>query len=192
LERCVTEHLHHLAAVIPAAFERWIWSRLVASRRFAMRDYSKHASLRLLSGDVRFWMSRLYRVAIDLDEERPPVTGEKENWRSLEELEHELCSMIPKGEQAKYLITRPRVGGELWNSEDARERDWIADRLIDGDSTVASLQPVIDVLLGSPTHASASAQQRLYRDSVTDGPSSGKRTACCRAGCVLPNSRNSR
>lgn len=59
---------------------------------------------------------------------------------------------IPVDERSSFTLTRPRMGGHLWNSEDPYDREWITKLLIDGDTTIQSLGPVVDVLLGSAVH----------------------------------------
>jgi hypothetical protein len=151
LRRRVTRHLKRLASIIPEAFEHWIWSRLVRSRRFSMGDFSRTSSLRRLSGDIRFWMSRVYRVAIDLYEGLPPVSEEKD-WSPLEELEAQLYTQIPASERRSFTLARPRVGGDLWNPADATEREDITGFLLEGGMTIDSLGPVVEVLLRNPCH----------------------------------------
>ncbi len=99
LNQLTDEHLRRLASVIPGAFEQWIWTQLVRRKRYGMLDFSKNASLRLLAGDVRFWMHRLYRIAIDLYESFPPTKHEEDNWRPLEEIDSHLNEVIPEDER---------------------------------------------------------------------------------------------
>ena len=96
LSRLTDNHLSRLVSIIPAAFEGWIWKRLVRSKRYAIRDFAKDFSLRLLTGDVRFWMHRLYRIAIGLYESFPPTDDEEESWRSLDEIQIHLNQMYPQ------------------------------------------------------------------------------------------------
>jgi hypothetical protein len=152
LNRREDAHLQRLAAIIPRAFEQWIWQRLVPSKRFRIQDFSRESSLRLLAGDVRFWMHRLYRLAIDLYESTPPTEHEEESWRSLDEIESHLNEVIEESDRQHFQITRPRMGGDLWYPNDPDEREWIADLLIEGDATIESLAPVADVLLSGSTH----------------------------------------
>jgi len=152
LNQLEDQHLQRLASIIPSAFEQWIWGKLVGCKRFGMHDFASNSSLRLLAGDVRFWMHRLYRIAIDLYESRPPTEHEDDGWRSLEEIESHLNDYIEKDDRQNFHISRPRVGGDLWYPDDPDERDWIADLLIDGDTTVESLSPITEILLGSAAH----------------------------------------
>lgn len=152
LNRLTDAHLQRLSSIIPSAFEDWIWQQLVGSKRFGIQNFAKNSSLRLLAGDVRFWMHRLYRVAIDLYESFQPTTHEDEEWHSLDEIERQMNEYIPADERASFQLTRPRMGGHLWYPDDADDREWITELLIEGDATVESLEPIVEALLGSATH----------------------------------------
>ena len=150
--RLTDAHLHKLAMIIPNAFEQWIWKKLVRTKRFGMLDFAENSSLRLLAGDVRFWMHRLYRVAIDIYESFPPTTHEDDWWLPLDEIQRRMNEFVPDDERASYTIARPRVGGTLWAPDDLDEREWVTELLIEGDDTAQSLEPVVELLLGSTTH----------------------------------------
>jgi hypothetical protein len=113
---------------------------------------------------VRFWMHRLYRVAIDVYESFPPTEYEEDHWESLEEIARYMNETIPEDERASYRLTRPRMGGDLWNPEDPDDRAWITGLLIDGDTTVESLEPVVEVLLGSATHEDFSTRYSWIKE----------------------------
>jgi hypothetical protein len=152
LECLTNRHLKTLAWAIPRAFERWIWKQLVKRDRFGIRNYSKDSSLRVLSGDIRFWMHRLYRIAIDLYEDVPPTQYEEKDWVSLKELQRQLDSEVPKADLINVELKRPRMGGCLWHEDSGEDRDRIADLLIDGDPTTESLEPIVDAILSNATH----------------------------------------
>jgi hypothetical protein len=152
LDQLCDDHLRNLASTIPAAFEKWIWRRLVRSKRYGMRDFASDFSLRMLAGDVRFWMHRLYRIAIDLYESLPPTEDEEDSWCSLRELRQRVHKFIPVADRKSFRLTRPREGGTLWEPKNPDDRKWIADVLLDGDSTAESLEPVVETLLGSAAH----------------------------------------
>ncbi|HWB20979.1 MAG TPA: hypothetical protein VG711_11810 [Phycisphaerales bacterium] len=97
-------------------------------------------------------MNRLYRLAVDLYEKLPPTSFEDDSWRPLDKLQKMMDEDIPSQEREKFVLTRPRIGGYLWDSKDASDRNRIADLLISGNESIKSLQPVVDVLLGSSAH----------------------------------------
>lgn len=97
VNRLTDAHLQRLASIIPNAFEQWIWTQLVRSKRFGFQDFAEN-------------------------------------------------------ERASFRLTRPRMGGDLWEPDNADDRQWITGLLIGGDSTFQSLEPIVDVLLGSAAH----------------------------------------
>jgi hypothetical protein len=145
-------HLKHLGASIPVAFEQWIWTKLVRSKRFRISDFAETSSLRMLAGDVRFWMHRLYRIAMEMYESFPPTTHEDDEWIGLDEIEQKMRESIPSGEHARFQVTRPRVSGYLWDPHIAKDREEIGKLLLDGETTVESLEPVVEVLLREGSH----------------------------------------
>lgn len=152
LNQISDEHLIKLASVVPIAFEKWIWTRLTRSKRFGLRDFARDSSLRMLAGDIRFWMHRLYRIAIELYESSPVVEQDDESWHSLDEISLKMNSVIPKHQRKNFKVSRPRMGGQLWQSDDPSEREWVTDLLVRGDTTFQSLEPIVDVLMGSAAH----------------------------------------
>jgi hypothetical protein len=68
-----------------AAFSEYIWTRIAPRARFHPSFFSSKSPLRLLAGDSRFWMHRVFRVALDRREdfgEGPTET----HWKPLSEL----------------------------------------------------------------------------------------------------------
>jgi hypothetical protein len=152
LSRLTEQHLRHLACTIPPAFERWVWTRLMRSARFGMDNYAENSSLRLLAGDTRFWMHRLYRIAIDLYESFPPVEDDDPDWTPLNRIQKKFQAYVPDEDRSSFQVTRPRMGGHLWYANDSKDREWITNLLLTGDATAASLDPIVEVLRGSAAH----------------------------------------
>lgn len=72
---------------IEAEFSRYIWKRIAPAARVSASFFSPSSPLRLLAGDIRFWMHRLYRVAMERREELfEPVAKDDKGWRPLPEL----------------------------------------------------------------------------------------------------------
>lgn len=57
---------------------------------------------------------------------------------------------IPEGRLLP--VFGPRMGGDLWQSDDPKDRERITDLLINNDATIQSLEPLVEVLLGSRAH----------------------------------------
>ena len=132
-----------------AAFEEYIWPRIAA--RGSRQDFAPDATLRLLAGDPRLWMHRLFRVALDLHEEFE-VCEEEEKWNPLEKISEEFYSQLPEDQKKNFLIRRPLKGGDLWDVQNQQECDDVVDQMLDGYGAFESLRPVLDVLHSDRTH----------------------------------------
>lgn len=143
--------LRRYATAARKAFEEYIWTWMTGSKR-AQRSHFHHktSSLRLLAGDVTFWMTRLYGIARKRRATFGLVTHEDPRWEPLATLTKRLHDELPPEDRTKYRLQRPRLGGELWNAEDERERASILDELVRGEED--SLAPVIQLLIEQPTH----------------------------------------
>ncbi len=136
-----------------AAFSQHIWSRLCPRVRLQESAFAANSSLRLLAGDTRFWAHRLYRLALDRrDVYFEPTQNEESHWRPLDELQEKVLSAVPAEERHLFHISRPLMGGTIWDVFDADERDEVIEAAIDGDGVMASLEPVIEVLHQHRTH----------------------------------------
>jgi len=138
------------AAAAENAFHEFIWQKLARKKRLKKLHFADNSSLRLLAGDTRFWMNRLYRVAIDRSEWFEEAHNDK--WDSLEKLEAAARQQLPADEQDKFLVRRPLMGGELWDPEDPDECDQVVEEMLDGGGVMDSLHPVIDILHSHRTH----------------------------------------
>ena len=112
--------------------------------------FANDSPLRLLAGDTRFWMSRLYRVAADRSEWFEEAHND--DWDPLEKIEAAARQQLPAEDQDRYVIRRPLMGGDLWDPENPAECDEIIDEMLDGGSVMESLHPVLDVLHSHRTH----------------------------------------
>ncbi len=142
------------ARVIEEAFSKLIWSKLAPKRRFNPEFFSARSSLRLLAGDGRFWMNRIYRLALDRRENWfSPTSCKDESWKSMEELQREFDeAMAGEEERSEFLLRRPLMGGTIWLETDAEERNAVLDDALTGAGVMDSLEPVIELLQGQHAH----------------------------------------
>ena len=132
------------------AFEEYIWTKLAKKNRLKQLHFADDSSLRLLAGDTQLWMNRLYRLAVEWSE----LFGEAhdDDWDPLEEIEEKFRAEIAPEDQDRYLIQRPLMGGDLWDSDDPVDCEEIVDEMLDGGGVMESLHPVIDALHSHRTH----------------------------------------
>jgi len=140
------------AARVEAAFEEFIFSELAGSRRLNASHFSVDSPLRVLAGDVRYWMHRLYRIAVARNDEFGVVEHEDKEWSPLEELERKILAEVEPAERTKFAITRPHYGGLLWDEDDEQSRREVLDELIGGSDVVGSLEPVLEVVRSHRAH----------------------------------------
>jgi hypothetical protein len=82
---------------VEQAFARYIWSKIAPARRYDPAFFSRQSPLRLLAGDARFWMQRIYRIGLDRRETCfTPTTHENGGWKPLEELRAAVYESIPE------------------------------------------------------------------------------------------------
>lgn len=136
------------ARSIASAFDSFIWERLTKGKR-QRNGLGAKSSLRLLAGDATFWMSRLYRVAIERRQAFPEVDPEP-TWRSLDALNTEFQKMVP--EHDRFFLRRPLTGGWLWDPEDPDDRESVIREMLSGVGTMDSVLPVVEALQSRPTH----------------------------------------
>jgi len=140
--------------VVRSAFESYIWKKLSPAARLDPYAFSPNSSLRLLAGDAKFWMHRIYRVAIELREtmfDECEDSG-KDGWEPLPELSRKLFAQIGEEERNNFVVRRPLMGGTLWNVDSAEEREGILQGAINGLGSMDSLAPVLEVMHGHRTH----------------------------------------
>jgi hypothetical protein len=135
------------------AFSKHVWSMIAPKARLDSSAFSMNSPLQLLAGDTRFWSHRIYRLALDRrDAWFEPTENEDEDWTPLDVIEREMLSAIPVDTRHKFSVHRPLVGGEVWDAEDAAEREDVLRAAIDGDGVMASLEPVIELLHSHRAH----------------------------------------
>lgn len=142
------------ARTIEDAFAKLIWSKIAPKRRFNPEFFSARSPLRLLAGDTRFWMNRIYRLALDRRENWfSPTSSNDENWKPMEQLQREFDqAMIGDEERSGFLLRRPLMGGTIWLETDAEERDAVLEDTLTGAGVMQSLEPVIELLQKQRAH----------------------------------------
>ena len=136
-----------------SAFAQHIWTRLCPRARLSEGAFAAGSPLRLLAGDTRFWAHRLYRLALDRrDAYFEPTTHEEASWKPVKQLSEQILRMIPEHDRHLFQVTRPLMGGDLWDVFDPQDRDDVLRAVIDGDGVLASLDPVIELLHQHRTH----------------------------------------
>jgi hypothetical protein len=142
---------HHLVSpgygqACRRAFEEYIWQKLQRSSRCQYNFFAKTSPLRLLAADSHYWMSRLFRIAVDRYEGFSPTEHVEELWQPLEVLRAEFEKSIPTSELDHLEIRRPRMGGELWDIEDEDECDAVVEEMLDGLGIMEPIDPLLDLL----------------------------------------------
>lgn len=134
------------------AFEEFVWPIMVPGSRHQARFFAADSPLRLLAGDSRFWMHRIYRTALSLYEELPPTTHREKSWKSLSVLRKGLFNDHPTLSPDSVIVRRPRMGGELWEPTDEADCRRVVKRAMSGDNERCSLEQVIDIVLSDRAH----------------------------------------
>lgn len=146
------------------AFQKFIWEALLQSRRFGWHAFSPQSSLRLLAGDIPFWMNRLYRVAMARYEAFPATDHEDEEWDAIDDIRASVYGAIPSERHGEFAVTRPRCGGNLWDTTCRQDRESVISELINGAGVMDSLEPVIEVLKSDSTHEDFSNQHSWIKE----------------------------
>jgi hypothetical protein len=128
------------------AFEEYIWQKLQRSSRCRYNFFAKTSPLRLLAADSHYWASRLFRIALDRYEEFEPTEDIEASWRPLNEIRTEFEKSIPATELEHLEIRRPRMGGELWDTDDDTECDAVVEEMLDGQGLMEPIDPLLDLL----------------------------------------------
>jgi hypothetical protein len=139
--------------LIDREFSQYIWKRISPAARMNASFFSRSSSLRLLAGDMTFWMHRIYRIAMERREVMfEPVKKEDKGWKPLAELHAAVMNTIPESERGHYEVRRPLYGGDVWNEADPVERREVLNEAIDGVGVMDSLAPVIELLHSRRAH----------------------------------------
>jgi hypothetical protein len=96
-------------------------------------------------------MHRLYRIALDRWEGFGEVEDEP-RWKPIGPLAAELNAELPDDLRHKISIRRPLYGGDIWDSFNPEEREFVIDEAIEGAGVLDSLDPIIECLKGHRTH----------------------------------------
>lgn len=134
------------------AFTRYLWPRLVRRSGVRMPDFSPRSSLRILADDSRYWMNRLYRVAIARAEGFEEAEQLDDDWQPLEALEKRAHAEMPHVDWSLFEFRRPLRGGYTWWPDDQEECDAVIDEMISGHAVMDSIAPIVDTLLSHGTH----------------------------------------
>jgi hypothetical protein len=143
--------------IVESLFAKHIWTKLAPGSRSKPEYFSANSPLRLLAGDARFWMHRIYRLALERREAREEVAGE-DSWKSLEEIEKNVREQLPVSDHHLFKVRRPLYGCEIWVPEDAESREDILSAAIDGNGVLPSLDPVIALIQQNRAHDDFSSQ----------------------------------
>jgi len=138
------------AAATEAAFRDFIWPRLARKNRLKRLHFALDSSLRLLAGDVGFWMNRLYRVAVERCEFFKETRDDR--WDSLARIEASVREELAPAEEGRFIVRRPLMGGPLWDRDDPGECEAVVDEVLEGGGVMESLYPVLEVLHSHRTH----------------------------------------
>jgi hypothetical protein len=116
----------------------------------------------MLAGDARFWMHRIYRVAQQRREHYFDECDDanEPNWKPLPELTKRILADIPEDDREQFLVRRPLRGGHIWEVDDHDDREDVLNEAIEGNDTMDSLAPVIELLRSHKAHEDFS-----YRNS---------------------------
>ena len=136
-----------------SAFHEFIWSRLARTKRCRYEFFSKDSPIKLLADDSRYWMSRLYRIALARRENMPVTEHEDEWWEPLEQLKEEFAQWLPAdSDHENFFIRRPRMGGALWDMHDEEECEEVVEEMLDGCGLMEPIDPILDVIQSQPAH----------------------------------------
>jgi hypothetical protein len=150
---------NHYARTVEQAFAKYIWRKLAPGKRSNSAFFSSQSPLRLLAGDPRFWMQRIFRIALERRETWfEPTTHESEGWWPLDEFRSNLYESIPQEDRPSFQVRRPLMGGTLWDENDHDQREAVIDDAITGAGVMESLDPVVDLLRSHKTHEDFSSR----------------------------------
>jgi hypothetical protein len=118
-----------------------------------------------LAGDSRFWMQRIYRIALERRESFfAPTTHEDAGWVSMDEVRSRFYAEIPAEDAQQYYVRRPLTGGTIWDEKDRNEREAVIDDAISGAGVMDSLDPIVDVLRAQRVHEDFSARSSWIKE----------------------------
>jgi hypothetical protein len=153
------------ASTVEQAFSQYIWNKMSPGKRSATKFFSPHSPMRLLAGDSRFWMQRIYRIALERRESFfAPTTHEDAGWVSMDDVRSKFYAEIPAEDAHKYYVRRPLTGGTIWDEKDHNEREAVIDDAISGAGVMDSLDPIVDLLRVQRVHEDFSARASWIKE----------------------------
>lgn len=158
------DHDNDFAIRVEHAFAKYIWTRLSPGKRSRPEWFAPSSPLRLLAGDVRFWMQRLYRVALDRREQLFDPVPDDPDWKPTAVLEEEFRQQIRDHSEGQFVLRRPLYGGDVWDVENPEEREAVVDEAIRGDDNESSLGPVIELLRSHRAHEDFSTRHSWIKE----------------------------
>lgn len=155
----------HYATAVEQAFAKYLWGRIAPGKRSDAKYFSAQSSLRLLAGDSRFWMHRVYRIALERRESYfSPTTHEDKGWKPLDEVRSKFYAEIPEKDKPQFDVRRPLMGGTIWDEKDHNEREAVIDDAISGAGVMESLDPVLNLLREQRVHEDFSARASWIKE----------------------------
>lgn len=137
---------------VEMAFASFIWSKLFPGTRNQRSAFARTSTARILAGDVRFWMQRILRVALDRRETRMTSVKDDPEWKPLCLLDQEFRRELADEDLTKFQLRRPLYGGDLWDPESPTDREGVIQEAIDGGGSQQSLAPILDLLRTQRAH----------------------------------------
>jgi hypothetical protein len=152
------------ASRVETAFAAFIWTKLLPGSRNQRGAFAKSASVRMLAGDVRFWMQRIFRIALERRELRMISVEDDPEWKPMDAIEQEFRRQLGSEDDSNYLVRRPLYGGDLWDPESASDRDDVIHQAIHGGTAQESLAPVLELLRTQRAHEDFSSQYSWVKE----------------------------
>jgi hypothetical protein len=153
------------SASVERAFEDYIWSKIMPRARNNRAFFSRTSPLRLLAGDTKFWMHRIYRIALERRESCfEPTRHEDEDWEPLDKLRNALRESLPTEDRAHFDVRRPLMGGPIWMEDDADEREAVIEDALSGAGIMDSLAPVIELVNSRRAHEDFSSRASWIKE----------------------------
>lgn len=153
------------SANVERAFEHYIWSKIMPRARNNRAFFSRTSPLRLLAGDTKFWMHRIYRIALERRESCfEPTRHEDEDWEPLAKLRDDLHDSLPAQDRAHFDVRRPLMGGSIWLEDDADEREAVIEDALSGAGIMDSLTPVVELVNSRRAHEDFSSRASWIKE----------------------------
>jgi hypothetical protein len=153
------------AAKVEKTFADYIWTKIAPpGRRNQRAFFSEKSPLRLLAGDTRFWMQRIYRIALERRETCFSSTKSEKPWKSLKSFRNALDDSVPPEDRTSFDVRRPLKGGIIWDVEDHEDREAVLDDALTGAGVMESASPIIDLISSHKTHEDFSGHHSWIKE----------------------------